>query len=92
MEKDKKILTKRVSPARLVTVPVMREWLPTKEAMAYLGCARDLLDALSAEGKIERSKLNNKMVYYRKKSIDQLLERSVDNRRERELYLKFANG
>lgn len=59
---------------KVKVVEVARRVLSTREAMAYLDCAADFLEALREEGEITYYKYHNK-VWYDVKSIDQFLNR-----------------
>lgn len=70
---------RQIRNARLAQpVPVQRLYLTTKEAMAYLGCKRDMLESLREQGAVRCSKIGN-TCYWRLQDIDDALEKSCVN-------------
>ncbi|MBQ7822998.1 MAG: helix-turn-helix domain-containing protein [Bacteroidaceae bacterium] len=56
--------------------PVQKKWLSANEAMAYLGCSRNLLLKLRNEGEVSFSVYGGKTIWYELNSIEKFLERN----------------
>lgn len=57
--------------------PPEAEWVDSNTVIQMLGISKRTLQKFRDLGKIEFSKVSNKLIFYRKKSVEQLLNRNV---------------
>lgn len=60
---------------KTTVTPVERVWFTNRDAQSYLGVSLDFLKRLRSEGRLPFYKVGG-TVFYRKRDIDRLLERS----------------
>lgn len=72
-------ITKRAKadvPAQMI--PIRRLWLTTREAMSYLNCSRDFLDAQRIDSSIRCSKVGHSL-YWNLQDINDMLDANCEN-------------